>query len=58
VEVFDVNGRHVSSLASGRFAAGVHPLRWSAREAGQPGLYFVHAKWEGADFVQRVVRVQ
>jgi len=58
VEVFDVNGRRVSSLASGRFSAGVHQLRWSSREATQPGLYFVHARWEGADFVQRVVRIE
>ena len=58
VDVYDVNGRHVSSLASGAFSAGVHQLTWNARQVSQPGLYFIHARWEGADFVQRVVRIE
>jgi hypothetical protein len=45
IEVFDVAGRRVASLAQGPFAAGVHRAPWDGRdEQGRrlgAGVYFV-----------------
>jgi hypothetical protein len=43
--VYDVRGARVSTLASGEFDAGYHPLRWNGRNTeGRPvdaGVYFI-----------------
>jgi|GEM_PF-3334970 len=58
VEVFDLAGRHVASLARGPLDAGRHRLRWSAAGADvRAGIYFVRARWPGFEAVRRVVRV-
>lgn len=61
VDVLDVAGRVVGTLASGRFGAGVHAVRWSDGGAGvrtaRAGVYFVRAKWEGFESVRSVVRM-
>lgn len=45
LDVFDVRGRHVRTIASGRFAGGEHRRAWDGRSAnGAPlgaGVYFV-----------------
>jgi hypothetical protein len=45
VEVYDVTGRCVVTLADGRYDAGWHTLRWGGRSAAgeqvAPGVYFV-----------------
>ncbi|MEM1042842.1 MAG: T9SS type A sorting domain-containing protein [Bacteroidota bacterium] len=43
VEVYDALGRRVAVLADGERAAGLHRLRWDAREASS-GAYFVRAQ--------------
>lgn len=62
VEVFDVAGRRIASLARGPFAAGRHTLAWRGATDGGgdagPGLYFVRARWEGFEAVRRVIRVR
>lgn len=60
VEAYDVSGRMVHTLARGHFAAGRHPLRWGGAGATKlpAGVYFVRARWEGFDSVQRVVRLE
>jgi len=44
LEVFDLLGRRLRTLASGRYPAGEHELEWNRRTAGGslagPGLYF------------------
>jgi hypothetical protein len=48
VEVFDLQGRRVRTLADGMTAAGPHALRWDGRnESGRPcgsGVYFVRMR--------------
>jgi hypothetical protein len=45
VDVFDVQGRRLATLADRDFAAGAHVLAWDGRDAGGAraarGLYFV-----------------
>ena len=59
LEVFDVQGRRVSTLAEGPQTAGWHDVRWSGRnETGGsvgPGLYFVRFRAEGREFRQRLI---
>jgi len=59
VEVCDIAGRHVRTLATGVWAAGVRTLQWSGEDdAGRllpPGLYFVRAKAQGVVATRRVV---
>ena len=42
VDVLDVRGRRVATLAEGTMDAGAHPLVWNARSAA-PGVYLVRA---------------
>lgn len=61
VEVFDVAGRRVATLARGAFKAGRHTLSWDgATDGGSAGagLYFVRARWEGFEAVRRIVRAR
>lgn len=62
VEVLDVSGRRIRTLASGPHAAGTHTLQWDGRDlAGAPvraGLYLVRATSTGSTRSLRVVRVQ
>jgi hypothetical protein len=42
LEVFDLQGRRLATLASGRFEAGSHSVEWQPRSLGariQPGVY-------------------
>jgi len=61
VDVLDVAGRVVGTLASGSFGAGVHSLRWSDGSPGvraaRAGVYFVRARWSGFESVRSVVRM-
>lgn len=47
VEVLDVRGRRVATLADRAFDAGAHELRWDGRDeqgaAAAPGIYFARA---------------
>jgi endonuclease/exonuclease/phosphatase family metal-dependent hydrolase len=48
LDVFDLSGRRVASVASGELGAGRHELRWSPRAAGQgAGLYFARFSTPG-----------
>jgi endonuclease/exonuclease/phosphatase family metal-dependent hydrolase len=51
VEVFDLSGRRVASLADGEFPAGTHALVWNARHddgrAAGAGLFFVRLSGPG-----------
>ena len=60
--VFDVAGRRVRVLASGRQEAGAHVVRWDGRDAAgvetSSGLYFVKLDAEGKGLTRAVVRVR
>ena len=59
VDAFDVTGRHVKSIASGTRGAGRGELAWDLRsDAGrrvEPGIYLVHVRAAGANWVRRLV---
>jgi hypothetical protein len=57
VAVFDVAGRRVATLAEGRFEAGVHTVRWDARNAAA-GVYFCRFQAGGDVATQRMVRLE
>ena len=52
LDVYDVLGRHVATLAAGRLAAGAHTATWNGRDRrGAPaaaGLYVVRLRADGA----------
>jgi photosystem II stability/assembly factor-like uncharacterized protein len=62
VEVYDVGGRRVHSLAAGGFGAGRHALIWDGHDRdGMPspdGVYFVRLRATGQDRVRRVALVR
>lgn len=56
VTVFDVSGRRVTRLATGRMAAGRHSVAWPRGEAGvAPGVYIIRLATENVAITRRVV---
>jgi len=59
LEVFDVLGRRVRTLAEGRHVAGWHEVSWNGRLGGGQrigaGLYFVRFQAEDREFKQRLI---
>ena len=59
VAVYDLSGRQVAELASGRLPAGSHRLTWDGRRAGEgrasPGLYMIKLSSDGSSVAKRVV---
>lgn len=59
LEVFDLGGRHVATLAEGAFAPGRHAVRWNATASSgarvEAGLYFARFSTAGYARVQRLV---
>jgi hypothetical protein len=57
LDVIDVAGRRVATLAEGRWAAGSHPIRWSGMgESGRPvraGVYFASFSTGGVTSTRR-----
>jgi len=62
VEVLDITGRHVATLASGMLPAGVHDLTWNGTNdrGGRvaAGIYLVRVQGPGFDRTQRIVRLK
>jgi hypothetical protein len=60
--VFDVTGRRVQLLHSGRLEAGPHPFVWNGREGGgsalKSGIYFVRAKAPGLELIAKALRLR
>jgi len=60
--VFDLAGRVVRGLGTGRFTAGTHALVWDGRgDDGRlvaPGVYFVRLDLERGSLARRIVRVR
>jgi hypothetical protein len=61
VEVYDLAGRRVTTLATGVFGAGRHELAWSGEDAsGAPardGVYFVRMRAAGREVIRRVALI-
>ena len=61
VDVLDMAGRRVASLAATRFEAGRHALAWDGRDgSGRPtaaGVFFIRARAEGRTATQRLVKL-
>ena len=58
LDVFDILGRHVASLARGTWPAGKHVVEWTGQEPGgmaPPGLYFVRYRFPGGQQHRRLV---
>jgi hypothetical protein len=59
LEVFDLQGRKVRTLATGLQTAGWHDASWNGRMDGGArsgaGLYFVRFRTEGREFRQRLI---
>jgi hypothetical protein len=60
VDVIDVRGREVTSLAAGRMEAGSHHLLWSPKgsAAPAPGTYFLRYEALGETMVRKFVVVR
>ena len=59
--IFDIQGRRIAELASGKWPAGVHELRWSGHDAhGRPqtGLHLVRYRYPGGQATQRLVLIR
>ena len=62
MQVYDVTGRLVRTLARDSFEAGDHRLRWDGRGDGgeqtSAGVYFVKLRTEQGSSTQKLVRLQ
>ncbi len=54
LDVFDIQGRKVSSLVRGFFPAGEHAVEWNGRHAS--GLYIVRYRYPGGQETRRLIR--
>ncbi len=62
LEVYDVAGRHVQTLASGPMAAGSHAYEWKSTAAAAPvlgaGIYFIRLTAGGAHATLKAIRLE
>ena len=58
IEVFDLSGRIVDSVASGQLAAGSHSLSWTVPESVAGGIYFLRAQGEGQIVSRRITVIR
>jgi len=61
LELFDVSGRRIATLADGTYTAGVHAVPWDGRtERGRApaGVYFLRFRTPDRDLVRKVVLVR
>jgi hypothetical protein len=61
IDLFDVQGRGVASLARGTWPAGRHRVAWSGRTSigvAAPGVYLVRYRYPGGEEHRRIVRTR
>ncbi len=58
VEVFDLRGARLATLAAGPFAAGTHDARWTPDAATPAGVYLARVRTGGGEASVRIVRVR
>jgi hypothetical protein len=58
VQILDVQGRVVATLADGEYAAGRHRLVWNAGGRSAPGLYLARMQAAGRVITRRFLQLQ
>jgi hypothetical protein len=62
VEVFDVLGRNIRQILSGKLTSGVHALTWDGKDGlgreAAPGVYFLRCASPYGHMTERVVRLR
>ena len=62
MQVFDVRGALVTTLADAPFGAGRHELRWNGRDdrgaAQSPGIYFYRLESDRTSLTRKLVLTQ
>jgi len=60
--VYGIDGRKIRTLASGRWQAGVHPVRWDGRDgegrATAAGVYFIRLTTLEGSFTKRIASLR
>lgn len=60
--IYDAQGRHVRTVASGQLGAGIHVKTWDGRTEGgasaPSGVYFARLEGSENNSVQRLVRIR
>ncbi len=57
ITLYDITGRMVSKLASGKFSAGSHTVTLNASKLAN-GVYFVHMKADNLNTVKKVTVIR
>jgi hypothetical protein len=55
LKVYNLSGREVRTLVSGRRPAGVHTASWDAGEGVPPGVYFLRLEADGRSLTRRAL---
>lgn len=62
IDVFDVGGSWIATVAGGRYGAGIHNLRWNGKNSrGVPvssGMYFIRGSAAAASDVEPVIVIR
>ena len=61
LEIYDLHGARVRTLAAGTWPAGRHEVRWDATADSRrvaPGIYFVRFTADGVVESRRVVKIE
>lgn len=62
LEVYEVGGRRVWSVAPGVIAAGVHSVIWDGRDSQDkevdPGVYFARLSAKGRSWTRTIIHVK
>jgi aryl-phospho-beta-D-glucosidase BglC (GH1 family) len=53
--VYDIRGRRIAILRQGKFAAGVHKVRWQPGASVPSGMYFLRLRVDGGEVKMRKV---
>ena len=57
MDLYDLQGRRLASLAHGSLAAGAHVVEWSGRSMA-PGMYLLDYRYPGGHQIRRFVRLR
>ena len=62
LEIYNIAGQKVATLADGHFPAGVHEVRWNALDAdglsASSGIYFAHLRSNGVIMTRRMLLIR
>ncbi len=62
VRIFNVRGQHIKTLVNGELTAGVHEIKWTARnERGKEvgsGVYLIQLEMEGSILIRKILLIR